>query len=62
MPEAFAGPVGIWNYLSTSLPLGFGIAIIVLAIGLGLYRLVARKGPMTWYAAACLGTIVVVIG
>jgi hypothetical protein len=59
---AVAGGAGSWTTLSSSLPFGFGFALVAVVIGLGLYRLFARKGPMTWYAAASLVVVAVAIG
>jgi len=60
--ETVTDPARIWTFLSSSLPLGFGLALVIIVVGLGFYRLFARKGPMAWYAALGLGLATVAIG
>ncbi len=54
-------PIVVWNYLTGPLVLGFGGAFVALLIGLALYRVWARKGPMEWWAMLCLGFIVALV-
>ncbi|MCP4326841.1 MAG: glycosyltransferase family 39 protein [Alphaproteobacteria bacterium] len=47
-------PERIWGFFATPLVLGFGLAFVLLLLGLWLYRLATGRGPVTWWAAALL--------